>query len=76
MNTKLRSRLLNWKFQQACRYLEGEPAAVQDLVRALAGWLGDSGFVEGAVGEVVDATLGLLDAYDAERAPAPEHEEE
>jgi len=45
---RLKSRVFNWKFLQACQYLQGQPRAVKKLVRALAtryenpGWLDDT----------------------------------
>ena len=58
----LRSRIENWKFNMARQYLKGQPKEVKELVKALAGLVGNSGWFDGdlglCVGFVADKLLG------------------
>ena len=63
-NTKLRSRLDNWKFEQATQYLKGESIMVKNVVRALARTFGDPGWFEGDMGTIVAAALDCITAED------------
>lgn len=62
MNNNLSSRLYNWKFNQALRYLDGETEEVKNLVNALAmifgniGWELDSPMVV-IIGFAVDSVI-------------------
>jgi|ADurb_Cas_03_Slu_FD_contig_21_1334007_length_357_multi_3_in_0_out_0_1 hypothetical protein len=58
LNEDLRSRLDNYKFQSATKYLEGEPEEVKRLVIALACTFGNPGWgVEGNMGLIVENAL-------------------
>jgi hypothetical protein len=53
------NRLENWKFESALKHLRGQPRAVQSSVRALSRLLGNSGWLDGDIGELV--TLAVED---------------
>jgi hypothetical protein len=53
-------RLFNWKFVQAQQYLEGQPQVVRDLVNALAMTVGNSGWEDGYLGEIIGAAVAHL----------------
>lgn len=57
---KLASHLTNWKFASAKAYLGGQPDWVRDAVEALAGMLGDSGWLDGGIGTVVALCVNVL----------------
>ena len=60
MNEDLGGRLYNWKFDQATRYLEGEPASLQHTVTVLARLFGDSGWFGGDMGLLVNVVVESL----------------
>lgn len=66
-NTKLRSRLENWKFEQATQYLKGESHMVKAVVRALARSYGDPGWFEGDQGTIVAAALDCIGMVEEEK---------
>ena len=57
MNDKLLSRLLNYKFESALNYLEGEFSNVKELVNSLAQIFGNSGLIDGHLRIVIDNAL-------------------
>jgi len=57
MNDKLVGRLLNWKFNQAMGYLDGEPDTVRVVVTALSSIYGDCGWFWGYAAVIIAAAL-------------------
>jgi hypothetical protein len=64
MNENLESRLYNWKFEQALRYLDGEPQETKDVVEALARMFGNAGWFYGDMQVVVAAAVRSLGVED------------
>ena len=64
MNAKLVSRLRNWKFDSALRYVGGEEDA--EVVYALAESFGNSGWFDGSMGVIVGALVDLMTGGDDE----------
>ena len=60
MNEKLKNRLENWKFKDAQKFLGGEPDPVADIVDALANNFGNSGWLEGDMGLIIQAAIDSL----------------
>ena len=60
MNPQLRSRLENWKFNQALSHLEGESREVKDIVEALARSFGNCGWIEGDQGTIIGYALTAI----------------
>lgn len=70
MNEKLKSRLSNYKFDQALLYLEGEDEDVQEVVKALAETFGSVGWgLTGHMGVIVEAALRSIGASSEESVP-------
>lgn len=70
LSDELKSRLTNWKFEQA-RYVmtkPGDTSVVPDhwreTIQALADTYGNSGRFEGSQGQIVRAALSSLDIYE------------
>ena len=61
MNEKLKSRLFNWKFEQALQYVDGG-VDLDDLevIKALARLFGNCGWFEGDVGALVSVVVSSL----------------
>jgi hypothetical protein len=58
---RLRGRLHNGKFATAADHLEGQPPEVVSLVRSLAAMFGNTGWILGDMGVVVDAALRSIE---------------
>ena len=56
-NEDLCSRLLNWKFESALKYLDGEPDEVVKLVDSLSTMFGDSGWFSGSMAILIANAL-------------------
>jgi hypothetical protein len=69
------NQLYNWKFTSALSNMSGEEPEYA-LVQALSVLLGDSGWFEGSLGQVVDAmvTLVLHGEYEGVSKPGPGEE--
>lgn len=65
-NEKLRSRIYNWKFEQAKQYLEGENEEVVNIINSLSNMMGDCGWGDG--------DMGLLISIAVEHLIGPEEE--
>ena len=61
-STKLRSRLINWKFKQAMEYsdvLETDPEAM-DVLESLEKMFGNSGWFDGDMATIVGVAVDML----------------
>ena len=71
-----KSRLRNWKFEQAAKYLTPEATREErETVEALASLLGNSGWFFGDLGTLVDVVVDTL-AHGELRPPSAEKMEE
>ncbi len=57
MNEKLESRLLNYKFESAVQYLEGEDFDTKMLVNQLSKEYGNVGVITGTQANIINAVL-------------------
>ena len=60
MKDKLISRLENWKFESALKYVDAEDEDVQETVTALAVMFGNCGWMYGFMGTIINATVNHL----------------
>lgn len=60
LNDRLHSRLQNYKFCSALRFLDGEDEQVQDLVNALSDVFGDIGWFDGNLAVIVQNALNNI----------------
>lgn len=59
-NEDLYSRLYNCKFGQALQYLKGENEETVEIVKTLARVFGNSGYIVGDIGSIVDVVITYL----------------
>lgn len=52
---RLIGRIYNWKFESALRYMKGQPKEIQDLLKSLAKLLGNEGWMDGLLADLVKA---------------------
>lgn len=64
MNENLNSRLINWKFESALKYLDGEDQDTKELVMALSRTLGNSGWLMGDIATIVGAAMEAIEGID------------
>lgn len=57
---QLESRLNNWKFETATKYLVGQSQDVKDVVRSLARTFGNCGWFEGDMATIIAAAVQSL----------------
>jgi hypothetical protein len=61
MNTKLISRLENWKFEQALQYIDKDtPETISIIIQVLSEEYGDCGWFMGNQGVIVSTTVRYL----------------
>jgi hypothetical protein len=69
-NENLKSRLINWKFESALKYLDGEEEGIKVLVGILARMYGNCGWFSGDMAALIAAALesiGIEDPDDSEK---------
>ena len=59
-NEKLISRLYNYKFSSAQKYLEGENEDVVEVVNALAETFDNCGWIEGNIATIIQACVANI----------------
>lgn len=59
-NEKLISRLFNYKFKSAQKYLEGEDEDVVEVVNALADTFDNCGWIDGNMATIIQACVSKI----------------
>jgi len=61
LNEKLKSRVENWKFESALKYIDDKVTdGEKEIIKALARLFGNSGWFYGDMGILVDTVLDFL----------------
>jgi hypothetical protein len=62
VDTALRSRLINWKFESALKYVDefGEDEEAREVLEALARLHGNSGWTQGDLALIISVAVDML----------------